>query len=140
MLVVQHSDRISRLAGDEPGLEIIPFRGEYYDLIPERQSLIHGLIYPVPDPRFPFLGVHFTRRIHGGVDAGPNAVLSFKREGYKKSDFAVRDAWSASRLSRKNIWLRRRWCSSAEFLRRNRPRLHRGARKLRKLRQHRRRP
>lgn len=89
-----HSDRISRLAGDEPGLQIIPFRGEYYDLVPERQSLIRGLIYPVPDPRFPFLGVHFTRRIHGGVDAGPNAVLSFKREGYKKSDFAVRDAWS----------------------------------------------
>jgi L-2-hydroxyglutarate oxidase len=89
-----HSDRISRLAGDEPGLRIIPFRGEYYDLIPERQSVIRGLIYPVPDPRFPFLGVHFTRRIHGGVDAGPNAVLSFKREGYKKSDFAVRDAWS----------------------------------------------
>lgn len=86
------SDRISRIAGSKPKLQIVPFRGEYYDLIPERHSLIHGLIYPVPDPRFPFLGVHFTRRIHGGVDAGPNAVLAFKREGYKAGDFSLRDA------------------------------------------------
>src|SRR5579884_2168541 len=89
-----HSDRIARLAGDDPGLQIVPFRGEYYDVVRERQDVVRGLIYPVPDPRFPFLGVHFTRRVHGGLDAGPNAVLSFKREGYKKTDFALRDAWS----------------------------------------------
>ncbi len=87
------SDRIARLCGVEPGLQIIPFRGEYYELIPERQNLVKNLIYPVPDPRFPFLGVHFTRMIHGGVEAGPNAVLAFKREGYNKSSFSLTDAW-----------------------------------------------
>src|ERR1700747_3676014 len=76
------SDRISQLAGDRPEVRIVPFRGEYFDLIPESEGLVRGLIYPVPDPRFPFLGVPFTRRIHGGVDAGPNAVLALKREGY----------------------------------------------------------
>src|SRR5258708_18493811 len=76
------SDRISRMAGDDPGLMIVPFRGEYYDLIPERAALVRALIYPVPDPRFPFLGVHFTRRVSGKVDAGPNAVLALRREGY----------------------------------------------------------
>jgi L-2-hydroxyglutarate oxidase LhgO len=85
------SDRIGRMAGDEPEVRIIPFRGEYYDLIPTRSDLVRGLIYPVPDPRFPFLGVHFTRRVHGGVDAGPNAVFAFKREGYRRSDFSLRD-------------------------------------------------
>jgi L-2-hydroxyglutarate oxidase len=82
-----YSDRIARMAGDDPGVIIVPFRGEYYDLIPARQSLVRGLIYPVPDPRYPFLGVHFTRRIHGTVDAGPNAVLAFRREGYRFADF-----------------------------------------------------
>ena len=81
------SDRISRMAGDEPGILIVAFRGEYYDLIPERSSLVRNLIYPVPDPHFPFLGVHFTRRINGTIDAGPNAVLAFHREGYKRTDF-----------------------------------------------------
>jgi (S)-2-hydroxyglutarate dehydrogenase len=85
------SDRISRLSGIRPEVQIIPFRGEYYDLAPARRQLIRNLIYPVPDPRFPFLGVHFTRRIGGDVDAGPNAVLAFKREGYKKTDFALKD-------------------------------------------------
>ncbi len=89
------SDRISRMAGDDPGVMIIPFRGEYYDLIPERASLVRALIYPVPDPRFPFLGVHFTRRISGGVDAGPNAVLALSREGYHHTDINVRDLASA---------------------------------------------
>ena len=84
-------DRVCSLAGDKPGLEIVPFRGEYYKLKPERQHLVRNLIYPVPDPRFPFLGVHFTRLIHGGIEAGPNAVLAFAREGYKKSDFSMRD-------------------------------------------------
>jgi L-2-hydroxyglutarate oxidase len=86
-----HSDRISQMAGQKPEVRIIPFRGEYYDLVPEREHLVRTLIYPVPDPRFPFLGVHFTRRIQGGVDAGPNAVLAFKREGYRWTDFNLRD-------------------------------------------------
>ena len=86
-----HSDRVSRMAGQEPEVQIVPFRGEYYDLIPERAHLVRTLIYPVPDPKFPFLGVHFTRRIQGGVDAGPNAVLAFKREGYRRTDFNLRD-------------------------------------------------
>ncbi len=85
------SDRIARMAGDVPGILIVPFRGEYYDLIPERASLVRSLIYPVPDPRFPFLGVHFTRRIGGKVDAGPNAVLALAREGYRHSDVSIRD-------------------------------------------------
>ena len=84
-------DRIARLCGVDPELQIVPFRGEYYELISERQSLVRNLIYPVPDPRFPFLGVHFTRMIHGGVEAGPNAVLAFKREGYSRASFSLRD-------------------------------------------------
>ncbi len=84
-------DRVCSLAGDRPELKIIPFRGEYYQLKPERQHLVRNLIYPVPDPRFPFLGVHFTRLIHGGIEAGPNAVLASAREGYKKTDFSARD-------------------------------------------------
>ena len=85
------SDRISRMAGERPEVQIVPFRGEYYDLVPERAGLVRALIYPVPDPQFPFLGVHFTRRIHGGVDAGPNAIFAFKREGYRARDFSLRD-------------------------------------------------
>ncbi|HEX4485977.1 MAG TPA: L-2-hydroxyglutarate oxidase [Terriglobales bacterium] len=88
-----HSDRVARLSQQNPGMRIVPFRGEYYDVVPERQFLSRGLIYPVPDPRFPFLGVHFTKRIHGGLDAGPNAVLAFKREGYRKTDLNLRDAF-----------------------------------------------
>ena len=86
-----HSDRVSRMAGEKTEVTIVPFRGEYYDLIAEREHLVRGLIYPVPDLRFPFLGVHFTRRIGGGVDAGPNAVLAFKREGYRRTDFSLHD-------------------------------------------------
>src|SRR5260370_22735173 len=86
-----HNDRVSKLAGAKTDLIIAPFRGEYYDLVPERQHLVNGLIYPVPDPSFPFLGVHFTRMVHGGVEAGPNAVLALKREGYRKVDFSFRD-------------------------------------------------
>jgi L-2-hydroxyglutarate oxidase LhgO len=88
------SDRISRLAGDDPQVMIVPFRGEYYDLIPERAALVSALIYPVPDPRFPFLGVHFTRRISGKIDAGPNAVLALQREGYRHSDVSLHDLGS----------------------------------------------
>jgi L-2-hydroxyglutarate oxidase len=87
-----HSDRVSRLAGERTEVTIVPFRGEYYDLVHEREHLVRGLIYPVPDLRFPFLGVHFTRRVGGGVDAGPNAVLAFKREGYRRTDFSLQDA------------------------------------------------
>ena len=86
-----YSDRLARLAGDDPGIMLVPFRGEYYDLAPARQSLVRALIYPVPDPRYPFLGVHFTRRIEGNVDAGPNAVLAFRREGYRWHDFNLRE-------------------------------------------------
>ncbi|MGQ9600292.1 MAG: L-2-hydroxyglutarate oxidase [Anaerolineae bacterium] len=84
------SDLIARMMDDTRGLHIVPFRGEYYELKPQRQALVHGLIYPVPDPRFPFLGVHFTKRINGAVEAGPNAVLAFAREAYRKTDFSIR--------------------------------------------------
>jgi len=90
------SDRISQMAGDDPGVMIVPFRGEYYDLVPERAALVKALIYPVPDPRFPFLGVHFTRRITGRVDAGPNAVFALAREGYRHTDINLRDLASAA--------------------------------------------
>jgi L-2-hydroxyglutarate oxidase len=86
-----NSDRLAVLAGASPGARIIPFRGEYYELKPERRSLVRNLIYPVPDPQFPFLGVHFTRMIGGGVHAGPNAVLSLKREGYRRTSFDLGD-------------------------------------------------
>ena len=86
-----HSDRIAKLGRVNPPAKIVPFRGEYYELTPEKRNLVKTLIYPVPNPNFPFLGVHFTRMIDGSVHAGPNAVLSFKREGYKKTDFNGRD-------------------------------------------------
>ncbi len=86
-----HCDRVSRLAGNRDATKIVPFRGEYYKIRPERQHLVRNLIYPVPDPKFPFLGVHFTRLIYGGVEAGPNAVLAFAREGYRRTDFSFRD-------------------------------------------------
>jgi len=86
-----HSDRIARLAGDEPEPRIVPFRGEYHRLRPGREQLIRGLLYPVPNPDYPFLGVHFTRRVGGGVDVGPNAVLAFAREGYRRRDVRLRD-------------------------------------------------
>ena len=79
--------------GENTGIRIIPFRGEYYTLRPESHHLVNGLIYPVPDPRFPFLGVHYTRNIHGEVEAGPNAVLALKREGYRKSDVDLAESW-----------------------------------------------
>ena len=85
------SDRVSRLDSDDNDLKIIPFRGEYYKLKKDKESLVKNLIYPVPNPEFPFLGVHFTRMINGGVEAGPNAVLAFKREGYKFSDLSIKD-------------------------------------------------
>lgn len=86
-----YSDRIAQLGGVNPQAKIVPFRGEYYELVPEKRYLVKNLIYPVPNPDFPFLGVHFTRMIDGSIHAGPNAVLSFKREGYKKTDFDLKD-------------------------------------------------
>lgn len=97
-----HSDRVAALTGRPRSLRIVPFRGEYYLIRPERQFLVRNLIYPVPDPRFPFLGVHFTRRITGGIEAGPNAVLAFAREGYSKSDVSLRDL--ADALSYPGLW------------------------------------
>ena len=85
------SDRVAQLAGEKPDAKIVPFRGEYYELKPEKRYLVKNLIYPVPNPDFPFLGVHFTRMIDGSIHAGPNAVLSLKREGYQKTDFDWRD-------------------------------------------------
>jgi (S)-2-hydroxyglutarate dehydrogenase len=85
------SDRVARLCGADVDVRIIPFRGEYYELVEERRSLVRGLIYPVPDPSFPFLGVHLTRMVKGGVEAGPNAVLALKREGYRWTDVSPRD-------------------------------------------------
>ena len=86
-----HSDRIAALAGERPEVRIVPFRGEYYALRADRRHLVRHLIYPVPDPAFPFLGVHFTRMIRGGIEAGPNAVLAFAREGYRRTAFSARD-------------------------------------------------
>ena len=89
------SDRIARLDGANIKMKIVPFRGDYYDLKTEAQGKVKNLIYPVPDPQFPFLGVHFTRMVAGGVECGPNAVFSFKREGYGKLDFNLRDSWES---------------------------------------------
>ena len=86
-----HSDRLSDKTNADKNLRILPFRGEYYELKKKSEHLVNNLIYPVPDPAFPFLGVHFTRMIGGGIEAGPNAVLAFKREGYKFTDFNLKD-------------------------------------------------
>lgn len=86
-----YSDKVAKICGVNPSLQIIPFRGEYYKLKKGKEHLVKNLIYPVPDTRFPFLGVHFTRMIKGGVEAGPNAVLAFKREGYSHKDFSATD-------------------------------------------------
>jgi len=96
------SDRVAALTGRKREVRIIPFRGEYYKIRPERQHLVRNLIYPVPDPKFPFLGVHFTRLIHGGVEAGPNAVLALAREGYTKTRVNPRDVLDA--LTFPGLW------------------------------------
>ena len=96
------SDRIARRAGVDVAARIVPFRGEYYELVPGRRNLVSALIYPVPDPAFPFLGVHFTRMIDGSIHAGPNAVLAFQREGYRKSDFGLGDLYET--LSYRGFW------------------------------------
>jgi L-2-hydroxyglutarate oxidase len=107
------SDRVARLAGSRPPAKIVPFRGEYFELVPEKHHLVRGLIYPVPDPRFPFLGAHFTRVIDNGVEAGPNAVLALAREGYRKRDINLRDL--AETLSYPAFWklIGRYWRTAA---------------------------
>ena len=97
-----HCDRVAGLAGEKRETRIVPFRGEYYKLVEGSKGLVRHLIYPVPDPQFPFLGVHFTRLIHGGTEAGPNAVLAFAREGYRKTDVNVRDLLDA--LTYSGLW------------------------------------
>jgi L-2-hydroxyglutarate oxidase LhgO len=118
------SDRVARLAGQRIESQIVPFRGEYFELKPEVHHLCRNLIYPVPDPSFPFLGVHFTRMIEGGVECGPNAVLAFAREGYRKTDVNLRDlcetlafrgfrrlAWKYWRVGAGEMW--RSWSKAA---------------------------
>ena len=113
-----YSDRLARMAGDDPGMIVVPFRGEYYDLAAPRQELVRGLIYPVPDPRYPFLGVHFTRRIQGNVDAGPNAVLAFQREGYRWRDFDLGETMEVFMDAGFRAMARRHWRNGlAEFRR-----------------------
>jgi len=97
-----HADRLVKAAGQNLSAKIVPFRGEYFQIKKERQHLVRHLIYPVPDPKFPFLGVHFTRLVHGGVEAGPNAVLAFAREGYKWTHFNLRDF--AESLTFPGLW------------------------------------
>jgi L-2-hydroxyglutarate oxidase LhgO len=104
-----HSDVVARMRGARPGVRIVPFRGEYFMVRPERHHLVRGLIYPVPDPEFPFLGVHFTRTVHGEVEAGPNAVLAFAREGYRLGRIHLREL--AGTLRYRGFWAmaRRYW-------------------------------
>jgi (S)-2-hydroxyglutarate dehydrogenase len=104
-----HTDRLARLAGHEDEPRVVPFRGEYYELAPGRRNLVNGLVYPVPDPRYPFLGVHLTKRVDGGVLVGPNAVLALAREGYRWRDVRVGDlaetlAWPGFRRMAARHW------------------------------------
>ncbi|RLV50977.1 L-2-hydroxyglutarate oxidase [Nocardioides mangrovicus] len=127
-----HSDRIARLAGAEPDVRIVPFRGEYFELAPAYTHLVRGLIYPVPDPTLPFLGVHLTRLVQGGVHAGPNAVLALAREGYRWRDVVPRDVWDSA--SWPGLWrlARRYWRTGVEEVARSASQ-RRFARSLREL-------
>jgi L-2-hydroxyglutarate oxidase len=97
-----HSDRVAQLCGVEAGVKIVPFRGEYYELKPEKRHLVKNIVYPLPDPSFPFLNVHLTRTVEGGVEAGPNAVLGLAREGYRKTDINIKDSFEA--LTYPGLW------------------------------------
>jgi L-2-hydroxyglutarate oxidase LhgO len=110
------SDRVARWAGDEAGPAIVPFRGEYFRLRPDREKLVRGLIYPVPDPDYPFLGVHFTKRVGGGVDLGPNAVLAFAREGYTRTSLNPRDLLETLRWPGFRRLAAKHWRMGAEEL------------------------
>src|SRR5262245_52284501 len=113
------ADRVARMCGVEPGVQVIPFRGEYYELRPQSRRLVRNLIYPVPDPRFPFLGVHLTRMVGGGIEAGPNAVLAFCREGYRLGDVSLGDLWEMAKY--RGFWnmARRFWRSGVEEMHRS---------------------
>ncbi len=113
------SDRVSRMAKAKLDLTIVPFRGEYYELAPDKHHYVRSLIYPVPDPRFPFLGVHFTKRIGGGVEAGPNAVLALKREGYTRSSFSAGDVWDYATFPGFWIMAAKYWTVSLDEYRRS---------------------
>jgi L-2-hydroxyglutarate oxidase len=127
-----HSDRVARLAGADPGVTIVPFRGEYYELTQAKQALVRGLIYPLPDPKYPFLGVHLTRHLDGRVTAGPNAVLALKREGYSKTDLDLGDTLSL--FGRASFWrmAARYWPSGVEQMYRSWSK-HAFTRKLQRL-------
>jgi L-2-hydroxyglutarate oxidase len=114
-----HSDRVARTSSVNPGAKIVPFRGEYYELVPERRHLVNTLIYPVPNPDFPFLGVHFTKMIDGSVHAGPNAVLAFKREGYHRTDFNLPDTFET--LTYSGFWkmAKKNWSEGLMEMRRS---------------------
>jgi L-2-hydroxyglutarate oxidase LhgO len=103
------SDTVARLAGDTADPAIVPFRGEYLRLRPERAGMVNGLIYPVPDPAYPFLGVHFTRRVDGSVDVGPNAVLAMAREGYRRGSLRGSELWQTLRWPGFRTMARRHW-------------------------------
>ena len=111
------SDVLARSAGDDDGPAIVPFRGEYFRLLPGRRDLVHGLVYPVPDPAYPFLGVHFTPRVDGEVDIGPNAVLATAREGYRKRDFSGRELWATLRWPGSRRLFRQHWRAGVHELR-----------------------
>ena len=114
-----YSDRIAQLAGHDPDMVLVPFRGEYYDLSAARTSLVRALIYPVPDPAYPFLGVHFTKRIHGNVDAGPNAVLAFRREGYRRTDFDLGETMEVVEYAGFRAMARKHWKNGIREMRRS---------------------
>jgi L-2-hydroxyglutarate oxidase LhgO len=104
-----YSDRLARLAGDQREPTIVPFRGEYYRLVAGREALVRGLLYPVPNPAYPFLGVHFTSRIDGSVDVGPNAVIALAREGYRRRDVSLADVVETVRSPGFRALARRHW-------------------------------
>jgi L-2-hydroxyglutarate oxidase len=114
-----YSDRLAEMSGIEPGMKIVPFRGEYYELVPEKRYLVKNLIYPVPNPNFPFLGVHFTRTVQGAVEAGPNAVLALAREGYNKTDINLKEL--AEVLSYPAFWklAAKNWRTGIEEIKRS---------------------
>lgn len=104
-----HSDRVAALTGGSKSPRIVPFRGRYYALVPQASNLVRGLVYPVPDPEFPFLGVHFTKQISGEMWAGPNAVLALAREGYRARQIALRDVWDTVSYRGFRVFARRNW-------------------------------
>lgn len=104
-----HSDAVARLVGADPSPRILPFRGEYWELRPDHADLVRGMVYPVPDPRYPFLGVHFTRGVYGDVHVGPSAVPALAREGYRWGDISLRDTWQSLRWPGAPILARKHW-------------------------------